>query len=158
MPENSRRCATRAWRCARSAVLHCGSDLRGSLAAADFSSDPPFVPLCAFTVFDVPIKDVRGEHAHRQCEQFLLCLTGSVFCVVDNGTARQEFRLNQPNVGLYVPAMVWGSQYNYSSDAVLLVFASHEYDASDYIRDYDKFLGLVTTARGAVIDAAVAKM
>jgi UDP-2-acetamido-3-amino-2,3-dideoxy-glucuronate N-acetyltransferase len=77
--------------------------------------------------------------------------------VVDNGTARQEFRLNQPDVGLYVPAMVWGSQYNYSSDAVLLVFASHEYDASDYIRDYDEFLRLVTKAREGVIDADPAK-
>jgi len=133
-------------------------DLRGSLVAADFSTDLPFVPRRAFTVFDVPTKDVRGEHAHRECEQFLLCLTGSVSCVVDNGTARQEFRLNQPDVGLYVPAMVWGSQYNYSSDAVLLVFASHEYDASDYIRDYDEFLRLVTVAREAVIDADPAKM
>ena len=86
-------------------------DLRGSLVAANFSSDLPFVPRRASTVFDVPTKDVRGEHAHRQCEQFLLCLVGSVSCVVDNGTMRQEFRLNQPDVGLYVPAMVWRSQY-----------------------------------------------
>jgi UDP-2-acetamido-3-amino-2,3-dideoxy-glucuronate N-acetyltransferase len=119
-------------------------DLRGSLVAADFSSDLPFVPRRVFTVFDVPTKDVRGEHAHRVCEQFLLCLAGSVSCVVDNGVTRQEFRLSQPDVGLYVPAMVWGSQYNYSRDAVLLVFASDEYDAGDYIRDYDDYLGLVS--------------
>jgi acetyltransferase-like isoleucine patch superfamily enzyme len=119
-------------------------DLRGSLVAADFSSDLPFVPRRVFTVFDVPTKDVRGEHAHRECEQLLLCLAGSVSCVVDNGTIRQEFRLSQPDVGLYVPAMVWGSQYNYSPDAVLLVFASHEYDTDDYIRDYDEYLALAS--------------
>jgi UDP-2-acetamido-3-amino-2,3-dideoxy-glucuronate N-acetyltransferase len=123
-------------------------DLRGSLVAADFSSDLPFVPRRVFTVFDVPTKDVRGEHAHRECEQFLLCLAGSVSCVVDNGATRQEFRLSQPDVGLYIPAMVWGSQYNYSRDAVLLVFASHEYDADDYIRDYDDYLGLVSGNTG----------
>jgi len=121
-------------------------DLRGSLVAADFSTDLPFVPRRAFTVFDVPTKDVRGEHAHRECEQFLLCLAGSVSCVVDNGLIRQEFLLNQPDVGLYVPAMVWGSQYHYSPDAVLLVFASLEYDADDYIRDYDDYLALVSRA------------
>src|SRR5450759_2662935 len=87
-------------------------DLRGSLVAADFSSDLPFVPRRVFTVFEVPTKDVRGEHAHRVCEQFLLCLAGSVSCVVDNGVTRQEFRLSQPDVGLYVPAMVWGLQDN----------------------------------------------
>lgn len=118
-------------------------DLRGSLVAADFASDLPFVPRRAFTVFDVPTKDVRGEHAHHECEQFLLCLVGSVSAMVDNGETRQEFHLDRPDLGLYVPAMVWGSQYNYSPDAVLLVFASHEYDASDYIRDYDEFLALV---------------
>jgi len=122
-------------------------DLRGSLVAADFSTDLPFVPRRAFTVFDVPTKDVRGEHAHRECEQFLLCLAGSVSCVVDNGLMRQELLLNQPDVGLYVPAMVWGSQYHYSPDAVLLVFASHEYDADDYIRDYDDYLALVSKSR-----------
>ena len=119
-------------------------DLRGSLVAADFSGDLPFVPRRAFTVFDVPTKDVRGEHAHHLCEQFLLCLAGSVSCVVDNGEMRQEFRLDRPELGLYMPAMMWGTQYNYSPDAVLLVFASHEYDAADYIRDYDQFLLLAS--------------
>ena len=119
-------------------------DLRGSLVAADFSSDLPFVPRRAFTVFDVPTKDVRGEHAHHECEQFLLCLVGSVTCVVDNGQMRQEFRLDRPDTGLYIPPMMWGTQYNYSPDAVLLVFASHEYDARDYIRDYDEFLLLAS--------------
>ena len=119
-------------------------DLRGSLVAADFSSDLPFVPRRAFTVFDVPTKDVRGEHAHHKCEQFLLCLVGSVSCVVDNGQMRQEFRLDRPDIGLYMAPMTWGTQYNYSPDAVLLVFASYEYDARDYIRDYDEFLLLAS--------------
>jgi hypothetical protein len=35
---------------------------------------------------------------------------------------------------------VWGIQYKFSSDAVLLVFASHEYDPADYIRNYSEFL------------------
>ena len=122
------------------------ADLRGSLVAADFFSDLPFVPQRVFTVFDVPTKDVRGEHAHHECEQFLLCLVGSVSCVVDSGVTRQEFLLNRPDLGLYVPAMTWGTQYNYSPDAVLLVFASREYDPADYIRDYDEFLELASSS------------
>ena len=118
------------------------TDLRGSLVAANFAGDLPFVPKRTFVVFDVPTRDVRGEHAHRTCEQFLVCLSGAVSCVVDNGLQRQEFRLDQPDLGLYMPPMTWGTQYAYSADALLLVFASHEYDANDYIRDYDDFLDL----------------
>lgn len=127
-------------------MLRHAVDLRGSLVAANFSSDLPFMPRRAFSVFDVPTKDVRGEHAHRTCEQFLVCLAGSVSCVVDNGVTRQEFRLDRPDVGLYMPPMIWGTQYNYSADAVLLALASHEYDPADYIRDYDEFLVLSAKA------------
>lgn len=128
--------------------LRLATDLRGSLVAADFSRDLPFLPKRSFTVFDVPTRDVRGEHAHIACEQFLVCVRGAVSCVVDDGRSRQEFRLDRPDVGLYMPALMWGSQYNYSSDAVLLVFASEEYDANDYIRDYEEFLSVLSNGAG----------
>jgi UDP-2-acetamido-3-amino-2,3-dideoxy-glucuronate N-acetyltransferase len=98
------------------------------------------VPKRYFVVFDVPGKDVRGEHAHRECHQFLVCIRGSLAVVVDDGTAREEIALDAANVGLYVPPMTWAVQYKYSADATLLVFASDLYDPADYIRDYDKFL------------------
>jgi UDP-2-acetamido-3-amino-2,3-dideoxy-glucuronate N-acetyltransferase len=119
-------------------------DLRGSLSAGEFSSDVPFTPQRYFLVFDVPGKDVRGEHAHRACHQFLVCARGSVSVVVDDGQRSEEFLLDQPDVGLYVPPMIWAVQYRYSVDAVLLVFASDPYDAADYIRDYDQFLEAVS--------------
>lgn len=117
-------------------------DLRGSLVAVNHGIDLPFRARRSFAVFGVPTKDVRGEHAHKVCQQFLVCVSGSVNCVVDDGRERDEFVLDHPRVGLLMPAMVWGTQYNYSSDAVLLVYASHEYDPDDYIRDYDDFLAL----------------
>lgn len=115
-------------------------DIRGDLAAHEFAKDLPFKPERSFLVFNVPSTKVRGEHAHRRCHQFLICVAGSVRALADDGTQREEFVLDRPNVGLYYPPMTWGSQYHYSSDAVLLVFASHPYDAGDYIRDYDGFL------------------
>jgi len=114
-------------------------DLRGSLTAGEFSADIPFVPKRYFLVFDVPGKDVRGEHAHKECQQFLVCARGSVSIVVDDGRRSEEVLLDRPDIGLYVPAMVWAVQYKYSADAVLLVFASHRYDPGDYIRDYEEF-------------------
>ena len=115
-------------------------DMRGNLSAGEFGRNLPFVPKRYFLVFDVPSAEVRGEHAHRQCHQFLVCARGRLSVVVDDGRQREEFLLDQPALGLHVPPLVWATQYRYSSDAVLLVFASEFYDPADYIRDYDEFL------------------
>lgn len=61
----------------------------------------------------------------------------------DNGKVREEYILDRPWIGMHLPPRVWGIQYKYSQDAVLMVFASHPYDADDYIRDYDQFLEFV---------------
>lgn len=116
------------------------SDLRGSLAVAEVGKPLPFVPRRVFTVFDVPSREVRGEHAHRTLHQFLVCIRGECAVVVDDGNRREEVRLDSPKVGLYVPPMVWAVQYKFSPDALLLVFASAEYDPEDYIRDYEEYL------------------
>ncbi|WP_084201356.1 WxcM-like domain-containing protein [Geobacter pickeringii] len=118
-------------------------DLRGSLSFAEVGQLLPFEPKRYFIVFDVKSKEVRGEHAHRKCQQFLVCIKGSCAVVVDDSKFREEYQLSQPNLGIYLPPMVWGIQYKYSRDAVLLVFASDTYDPEDYIRDYDEFLSLV---------------
>lgn len=117
-------------------------DLRGDLSVGEFEETVPFRPLRYFLVFDVPSREIRGEHAHRRCHQFLVCVRGSVSIVADDGTRRQEFVLDRPNLGLHLAPMVWGVQYKYSADAVLLVFASEHYDPADYIRDHDEFLRL----------------
>ena len=118
-------------------------DMRGDLSVGEFTRDIPFKPKRYFLVFNVPSEKMHGEHAHRQCHEFLLCVKGSCSMVVDDGTSRREVKLDSPELGIYLPPMVWGIQYKYSSDAVLLVFASDFYDASDYIRDYQEFLSLV---------------
>lgn len=114
-------------------------DIRGSLTVGDFSGSVPFETKRFFTVYDVPNQETRGEHAHRECHQLLICMRGSLRAVADDGQYREEFVLDAPNIGLHLPPKVWGIQYKYSPDAVLLVFASHLYDPTDYIRDYSEF-------------------
>lgn len=116
------------------------ADIRGSLTVGEFERTVPFAVKRYFMVFDVPSIETRGEHAHRECHQFLVCVRGSCAVVADDGVSRQEFMLNRPELGIYLPPMVWGIQYKYSPDAVLMVFASHFYDGTDYIRDYSEFL------------------
>jgi UDP-2-acetamido-3-amino-2,3-dideoxy-glucuronate N-acetyltransferase len=117
------------------------SDLRGSLTAGELPSEAiPFEPKRWFLVYDVPSREVRGEHAHRVCHQFLVCVHGRVNVAVDDGERRGEAVLDDPTIGIYIPPGIWGSQFRYGADAVLLVLASHPYDPDDYIRDYDEFL------------------
>jgi UDP-2-acetamido-3-amino-2,3-dideoxy-glucuronate N-acetyltransferase len=127
--------------------LTLATDLRGSLAAAELGQAIPFEPKRVFTVFDVPSREVRGEHAHRACHQLFVCVKGECALVVDDGERREEIVLSSPALGVHVPPMVWASQYNFSADAVLLVIASAPYDPGDYIRDYESFL---TTLRSTV--------
>lgn len=115
-------------------------DLRGSLSFGEYDRHLPFIPKRYFVVLDVPGKEIRGEHAHKQCHQFLVCVKGSCAVVVDDGQRRQELLLDTPGLGLHIPPMVWATQYKYTSDAVLLVLASDVYDAQDYIRSYDEYL------------------
>ncbi len=115
-------------------------DPRGNLTAGEFKRTLPFVPKRYFMTFDVPSFDLRGEHAHRTCHQFLLCVRGSCAVVVDDGLNREEFLLDCPTFGVHVPPMVWATEYKHSQDSRLLVFASEYYDPADYIRDYQIFL------------------
>jgi acetyltransferase-like isoleucine patch superfamily enzyme/dTDP-4-dehydrorhamnose 3,5-epimerase-like enzyme len=118
-------------------------DMRGSLSFAEYGQFLPFIPKRYFLVFDVPSREVRGEHAHQELHQFLVCVRGSCSVMVDDGTCREEYVLNTPGAALHIPPLVWGVQYKYSADAILLVLASDVYNADDYIRDYDQFLAMV---------------
>lgn len=122
-------------------------DPRGDLSVGEFEKEIPFLPKRYFLVLNVPSDKTRGEHAHRACHQFLVCVKGSCAVVVDDLEQRCEVLLDAPDVGVYLPPMTWGIQYKYSSDAVLLVFASHYYAADDYIRDYDVFVAEKRAAR-----------
>ncbi len=115
-------------------------DMRGSLTVGEFERTIPFTAKRYFLVFDVASSEIRGEHAHQVCHQFLICIKGSCTVVADDGKQSNEFLLDRPSLGVYLPPMTWAIQYKYSKDAVLLVFASEYYDESDYIRDYSDFL------------------
>jgi UDP-2-acetamido-3-amino-2,3-dideoxy-glucuronate N-acetyltransferase len=124
-------------------MRHVVDGLRGNLAALEFTQDLPFVPQRIFMTYGIPSQSTRGEHAHRQCEQFLVCVHGECHLCVDDGVNREEFCLNRPTHGVLVPPMVWASEHLHSADSVLMVLASHPYEPADYIRDYNEFMGMI---------------
>ncbi|MBB5033533.1 sugar 3,4-ketoisomerase [Prosthecobacter vanneervenii] len=124
-------------------MRHVVDHVRGHLTALEFTQDLPFVPQRIFMTYGIPSLCTRGEHAHRQCAQFLVCVHGECHVIVDDGENREEFCLNRPTFGLSVPPMVWAQEHLHSQDSVLMVLASRPYEAADYIRDYQQFLTMV---------------
>lgn len=124
-------------------------DMRGNLSVAELGREVPFDVKRYFLVYGVPNMEIRGEHAHLQCHQFLIAVKGSVHVVADDGRQREEIVLDRPSLGLHLPPMIWAMQHRYSADAVLLVLTSHHYDAADYVRDHDQFVALVAARQPA---------
>ena len=66
--------------------------------------------------------------------------------LLDDGAGRTEVVLDRPDQGLYMPPLMWGTQFKFTDDALLLVLASDWYDPEDYIRDYAEFVALVNAS------------
>ena len=100
----------------------------------------PFDIKRVFYSYDIPGGEDRGGHAHRECHQLIVAAGGAFEVVLDDGVNKRTVLLNRPYMGLHVPPGVWASEQGFSSGSICLVLASHPYDESDYIRDYEKYL------------------
>ena len=113
-------------------------DERGQLISFEEFNDIPFRIKRVYFMYGTR-EGVRGYHAHKTLEQILVCIHGSCKIRLDNGTESKIIPLEKPYEGLYVPNNMWREMFDFSPEAVLVVFASELYNESDYIRDYDEF-------------------
>ena len=99
----------------------------------------PFEVKRIFWTYYTPESIVRGRHAHHATQQVLIAVAGRIIVTIElaNGTI-ETFRLEDPNVGLYIPPHAWHTM-QYSHSAVQLVLTSAAYEESDYIRNHDEF-------------------
>ena len=118
-------------------------DERGQLISLEEYNDIPFRIKRVYYMYSTLEGVVRGRHAHKKLEQILVCINGSCKIRLDNGKEKKVVALEKPYEGLYVSNDMWREMFDFSLDAVLVVFASEVYDESDYIRDYDEFLKFV---------------
>lgn len=114
----------------------------GNITPASNFTEVPFAIKRIFYIYDIPGGFDRGAHAHRACHQFLIAGSGSFEVELNDGIIKRTVSLNRPYFGLHIPPGIWAAEKNFSSGAICLVLASHTYDASDYIRNYDEFLML----------------
>ena len=111
----------------------------GNLVPIESNRDLPFPIKRVFYVYGVRDKDVRGEHAHHKTKQLLICISGKIEVLCDDGENSRKYLLESPQQGLLIPEMIWDEQRYLSEDSVLLVIANTKYELDDYIHDYDEF-------------------
>ena len=117
-------------------------DARGNLSFVEQEKHIPFVIRRTYWLYDVPGGECRGGHAYRENQEFIVALSGSLDVVLDDGTEKKKFTLNRSYYGLYVPKGLWREMENFSTNSLAMILSSTDYDASDYVRDYDEFFKL----------------
>lgn len=115
-------------------------DPRGNLTVAEGLANIPFAIARTYWVYDVPGGESRGGHAHKQCKEFIVAVSGSFTVTLDNGESKKPYHLNHPWQGLLVDTGIWRTLDDFSSGAVCLVLASQGFAEEDYVRDYDDYL------------------
>ena len=115
-------------------------DARGNLSFVEQENHIPFIIKRTYWLYDVPGGESRGGHAYKENQEFIVALSGSFDVVLDDGNEKKVFTLNRSYYGLYVPKGLWREMENFSTNSLAMILSSTDYDAKDYIRDYDEFL------------------
>lgn len=117
-------------------------DARGNLSFVEQENHIPFTIKRTYWLYDVPGGECRGGHAYKENEEFIVALSGSFDVILDDGKEKKTFTLNRSYYGLYVPKGLWREMENFSTNSLAVILSSTNYDACDYVRDYDEFLML----------------
>ncbi|MEP7106909.1 MAG: FdtA/QdtA family cupin domain-containing protein [Ferruginibacter sp.] len=114
-------------------------DPRGNLSFLETEKHIPFKIARTYWIYDVPGGEIRGGHAFKQQQEFIVALSGSFEVVLHDGKEEKRFHLNRSYYGLYVPGMIWRSLENFSTNSLALIVSDYSYDERDYIRDFESF-------------------
>ncbi|MFP3591668.1 sugar 3,4-ketoisomerase [Chryseobacterium sp. SIMBA_038] len=114
-------------------------DKRGNLSFFEHPNQLPFQIERTYWIYDVPGGEVRGSHAFKEQQEFIIALSGSFDVIIHDGKEEKSFSLNRSYYGLYVPKMYWRKLENFSTNSLALIVSDKTYNESDYIRDFDEF-------------------
>ena len=118
-------------------------DKRGNLSFFESPNQIPFEIARTYWIYDVPGGEVRGSHAFREQQEFIIALSGSFDVILNDGFKEEKFSLNRSYYGLVIPKMYWRKLENFSSNSLALIVSDKSYDENDYIRDFDEFKKLI---------------
>tara|TARA_R110002072_G_scaffold69227_5_gene167899 strand:+ start:266 stop:592 length:327 start_codon:yes stop_codon:yes gene_type:complete len=103
-------------------------------------TDLKFIPRRMYYITNVPKGEVRGNHAHREDQQYMFCVRGRVKVTLTSATGSLE-QILEPGDVAYMDRNIWGQQEYMTGDDILLVFCSTKHDPEDYITDINDVLG-----------------
>ncbi len=115
-------------------------DKRGNLSFFEHPNQLPFEIERTYWIYDVPGGEVRGSHAFREQQEFIIALSGSFDVVLTNGKEEHRFSLNRSYYGLLIPKMYWRKLENFSTNSLALIVSDKAYNEADYIRDFEEFI------------------
>lgn len=122
-------------------------DPRGSLSYIYNHVQIPFDIKRVFYIYDVPAGKDRGAHAHKECWQFIIAASGALKVYLNDGYHEKTMELNRPYQGLLIPPGIWAHEKEFTTGALCLVLASHDFDESDYIRSFDQYKEYLSAKR-----------
>ena len=114
-------------------------DPRGNLSFIEEKKHIPFKIVRTYWIYDVPGGQIRGGHAFKQQQEFIVALSGSFDVILDDGHEQKTFSLNRSYYGLYIPAGLWRQMENFSTNSLAMILSSTTFSKDDYIREYAEF-------------------
>lgn len=114
-------------------------DLRGNLSFVEEDTQLPFKIKRVYWIYDVPGGEIRGGHAFKETQELIIALSGSFDVVLNDGEHEYKYALNRSYHGVLVPKMMWRKLQNFSTNSLAVIISSTDYDANDYLRDFNEF-------------------
>ncbi len=117
-----------------------GEEEIGYISVAQAFSNVPFEIKRVYWTYNTPDSVERGNHAHKNSLQLLVCLSGKMKVSLESREGKiYEFILDDPNKGLFMPHYYW-RKLKFYNKSISICLSSLDFDEDDYIRDYQNFL------------------
>lgn len=114
-------------------------DKRGNLSFFENNKQIPFEIKRTYWIYDVPGGEIRGSHAFRTQQEFIVALSGSFDIVLHDGDQEHKFQMNRSYYGLFIPKLYWRRLENFSTNSLALIVSDSVFRVDDYIRDFEVF-------------------
>lgn len=118
-------------------------DERGNLSFFENTNQIPFEIKRTYWIYDVPGGEIRGGHAFRKQQEFIIALSGSFDVILNLNNKELLFQLNRSYYGLYIPNLIWRSLENFSTNSLALIVSDCQYNEEDYIRNFTEYQNIV---------------